>query len=66
MQYIACVSFSSYNLSMTKGEVREINDPALVADLLGAGFIAPFEATNVVDEEKEEKPKETKRKGKTK
>ena len=66
MQYIACVSFSPYDLSMTKGEVKEINDPALVADLLRAGFIAPFEPTNKVEEEKKEKPKENKRKGKTK
>ena len=62
--YKACVSFSCYELSMTKGEVRDISNPTLVDDLLKAGYIVPFEATEKVEEE--EKPKETKRKGKTK
>lgn len=65
MSYIACVSFSNYDLSMTKGEVKEIKDPALVDDLLKAGYIAPFESTASVAET-DDKPKENKRKGKTK
>ncbi len=63
MQYIATVSFSGV-ISMAKGKVSEISDPALVADLTKAGYIIPFEATKQVTETKEEKPK-SKRKGKT-
>lgn len=59
MSYMATVSFSG-KISMHKGEVREISDPSLVEDLTKAGYIIPFEATN-----KEEKPKTSKRKGKT-
>ena len=59
MRYLATTSFSG-NISMHKGEVKVIDDPVLVEDLLKAGYIVPYEATNA----KEEKPK-TKRKGKT-
>lgn len=57
MRYMATVSFSGA-ISMSKGKVGEISDQTLVDDLLNAGYIIPYEATN-----KEEKPK---RKGKTK
>lgn len=63
--YKACVSFSCYELSMTQGEVREISNPTLVADLLKAGYIVPFEPTAEIKEEVKAE-KETKRKGKTK
>lgn len=56
--FMATVSFSGI-ISMHKGEVREISDSSLVEDLTKAGYIIPFEST------KEEKPKTTKRKGKT-
>ena len=59
MSYMATVSFSGI-ISMHKGEVREISDSSLVEDLTNAGYIIPYEATN-----KDEKPKTTKRKGKT-
>ena len=67
MAYLALVSFSNYDISMAKGEVKEINDPALVDGLLKASYIVPFEPTDSVAEEKaDDKTKETKRKGKTK
>jgi hypothetical protein len=31
---------------MAKGQMREISDTALVADLLKAGYIVPYEATD--------------------
>lgn len=63
MLYKATVSFSGL-ISMAKGKVGEISDPALVDDLLKAGYIIPYEATKEVKHEEEaEKPK-TKRKGK--
>ena len=61
MAYKACVSFSGLKISMAKGQIREITDAALVADLLKAGYIVPYEATDKKPEE--EKPK-NKRKGK--
>lgn len=61
MDYIATVSFSGLKLSMAKGQKREITDSALVSDLLKAGYIVPYEAT---DKPIEEKPKNTRRKGK--
>ena len=66
MAYKACVSFSGLKLSMAKGQIREISDTALVADLLKAGYIVPYEATDKKTEKAEaaeEKPK-NKRKGK--
>lgn len=61
MLYLATISFSG-QISMAKGKVCEISDPALVTDLTKAGYIIPFEATGkAVDVT--EKPK-TKRKGK--
>lgn len=60
MRYLATTSFSGI-ISMRKGEVREISDSSLVEDLTKAGYIIPFEATD----KKDEKPKTTKRKGKT-
>ena len=62
MAYIACVSFSGNKLSMAKGQIREISDSALVDDLLKAGYIIPYEATDKKTVS-EEKPK-TRRKGK--
>lgn len=38
MKYKALVSFSGV-ISMAEGEVREIEDPAIVNDLLKAGYI---------------------------
>ena len=61
MLYMATISFSGNQISMAKGKVCEISDPALVADLTKAGYIIPYEATGKNDET--EKPK-TKRKGK--
>jgi hypothetical protein len=46
MAYKACVSFSGLKISMAKGQIREISDTALVADLLKAGYIVPYEATD--------------------
>lgn len=67
MAYKACVSFSGLKISMAKGQIREISDTALVADLLKAGYIVPYEATDKKTEKAsevaEEKPK-NKRKGK--
>ncbi len=40
--YKALVGFSGA-ISMSKGEVREIKDKSLVADLTKAGYIAPME-----------------------
>ena len=62
MAYMACVSFSGLKISMAKGQIREISDTALVADLLKAGYIVPYEATDK-KEPVEDKPK-NKRKGK--
>lgn len=42
MEYKALVSFSGA-ISMSMGEVREIEDPAIVNDLLKAGYIQPAE-----------------------
>lgn len=61
MLYKATVSFSGV-ISMAKGKVGEISDPALANDLLKAGHIIPYEATNKVTETKEPK---SKRKGKS-
>jgi hypothetical protein len=64
MAYMACVSFSGLKISMAKGQIREIPDAALVADLTKAGYIVPYEATdNKKAEPVEDKPK-NKRKGK--
>lgn len=41
--YKALVSFSG-RVSMVKGEVRDINDPVVVADLLKAKYIVDLEA----------------------
>lgn len=41
--YKALVSFSG-RISMVKGEVRDINDPVVVADLLKAKYIVDLEA----------------------
>ena len=61
MLYLATISFSG-QISMSKGKVGEISDPALVADLTKAGYIIPYEKTDKNDDVTE-KPK-TKRKGK--
>ena len=62
MLYLATISFSGNQISMAKGKLCEISDPALAADLTKAGYIIPYEATDKKGEETE-KPK-TKRKGK--
>lgn len=41
--YKALVSFTG-RVSMVKGEVRDINDPVIVADLLRAKYIVDLEA----------------------
>lgn len=64
MLYIATISFSGDKISMAKGKVCEISDPALVADLTKAGYIIPYEATNKDDEPVKEPEKPKKRKGK--
>lgn len=64
MAYLACVSFSGTKISMAKGQIREISDSALVNDLLKAGYIVPYEATDKKKAEPvEDKPK-NRRKGK--
>lgn len=66
MLYIATVSFSGV-ISMAKGKVGEISDPALEADLLKAGYIVPYKATDKAvkaEAPEAEKPK-SKRKGKS-
>lgn len=62
MLYLATISFSGNQISMAKGKICEISDPALAADLTKAGYIIPYEATDKNDDVTE-KPK-TKRKGK--
>lgn len=64
MLYMATISFSGAQISMAKGKVCEISDPALVADLTKAGYIIPYEATKKAAEVKEEPDKPKKRKGK--
>ena len=63
MLYMATVSFSG-KISMAKDEVGEISDLSLVDDLMKAGYIIPFEATNKGDKA-EKKPTKTSRKGNT-
>lgn len=67
MLYMATTSFSGNQISMAKGKVGEISDPALVADLTKAGYIVPFESTakkaEKAPDDEADKPK-TKRKGK--
>ena len=43
MMYLATKSFSG-RITMTAGERREISDPAVVADLLKAGYIIEYKA----------------------
>lgn len=57
MLYRATTSFSGL-ANMAMGEVKELNlDPAVIADLLKAGYITPVET-------KQDKPKNPKRGGK--
>ena len=65
MAYMACVSFSGLKISMAKGQIREIPDAALVADLTKAGYIVPYEATDKKKAVADEEPK-NRRKGKAK
>ena len=62
MLYLATVSFSG-QITMTKGKIAEISNPSLVSDLLKAGYIIPYEATDKKVVEEKPAPK-TKRKGK--
>lgn len=48
--YRALVSFSGL-VSMAKGQVREIKDKAIVADLLKAGYIEEVKSTKKNKEE---------------
>lgn len=67
MAYLACVSFSGLNLSMAKGQIRDITDAALVADLTKAGYIVPYEATdNKSDKTPTNEEPKNRRKGKAK
>ena len=43
MKYKAKIGFSGL-VSMSKGEVKEINDKFIVDDLLHAGYIEPIES----------------------
>ena len=63
MLYLATVSFSG-QITMTKGKIAEISDPSLVSDLLKAGYIIPYEATDKEATDKEKPVPKTKRKGK--
>lgn len=65
MLYLATVSFSG-QITMTKGKIAEISDPSLVSDLLNAGYIIPYEATDKKEDatDKEKPVPKTKRKGK--
>ncbi len=57
MLYRATTSFSGL-ANMAMGEVKELNlDPAVIADLLKAGYITPVER-------KQDKPKNPKKGGK--
>lgn len=69
-KYKATVSFSGLKIAMTCGEVREISDPSLVANLIKAGQIievveTPPKAKAVPEPqpkpEPKEKPKEAKK-----
>ena len=65
MLYMATISFSGL-ITMRKGEVREISDQSLIDDLMKAGYIIPYEATNKNEPKDDVKTeKKTKRKGKT-
>lgn len=61
MMYKAIVSFSGAGISMMAGQVAEISKPALVDDLLGAGYIIPFEADEVPEPKTENPPKAVKK-----
>lgn len=63
MLYMATVSFSGV-INMAKGKIGEISDQSLADDLLKAGYVIPYEATDKV-EKKEAKPKKKKEKGET-
>ncbi len=58
MKYMALVSFSGL-ISMSMGEVREINDQKIVKDLLKAGYIQELKETKIkkVEEQKVTKSK---------
>lgn len=48
--YKALISFSGL-ISMTKGQVREIKDKAIIKDLLKAGYIEEVKSTKKKKEE---------------
>ena len=60
MLYLATISFSGV-ISMAKGRVGEISDPALADDLLKAGYIVPYEATDKKRSEPKPEPAEEKK-----
>ena len=63
MEYKALVSFSGA-ISMSMGEVREIEDQYLIDDLLKAGYIVPVRESSddrgPLGNDKEDKPNGTK------
>lgn len=65
MSYLATVSFSGV-ISMHKGEVREISDPALVDDLSKAGYIIPYESTKTTKTKVVKDSKDETKRGRTK
>lgn len=64
--YRALTSFSGINISMAKGQVREINEPDIAQDLLQAGYIEEVkdEIKEIKKEVEEEKKIETKKSNK--
>jgi hypothetical protein len=66
MLYKATTSFSGPQISMSKGKVCEISDPALIADLTRAGYIVPFESTAPKAAEKAQPKEDEPEKPKTK
>lgn len=57
--YKALVSFSGV-VSMAAGEVREISDPSVAADLLKAGYIEEFKENEPKKGKKERKKRSPK------
>ena len=53
--YRAKIGFSGLNLSMRKGQVKEINDKELIKDLLNADYIEKVETEKPENETKSKK-----------
>lgn len=56
MRVRATVSFCG-KVTMTAGEIREIGDPAVLADLQKAGYVIPAEKNAAEPPEEEKKTK---------